>query len=202
MFPGSIRCLVVSCLLIFLLVCACGENDDFTPSQYYVFSFEDSMQGWSSQGVDLDNPAVVWYVQRAVDMSRDSVSSAVIYLDNLNEKAKIWMQRMFAVDSSADYHVAVRYSMATRDWGNSDLWTILTGVSSRAVSTPEELGYQGNTGTGTSSDVGYFWLYKTYEFDVRSSSAGRLYVHIGVWGTSKATRSYYVDMVSISFTRK
>lgn len=200
--PGSTRCLIVSCLVVLLLACACGESEDFKPSQYYIFSFEDSMQGWSAHGADLDNPSVVWYVQRAVDMSRDSVSSAQFYLENLNEKAKVWMERVFSVDSSADYRVTVRYNLATRDWGHSNLWTLLTGVSPRAVSMPEELGLQGDTGTGTASDVGYYWLYKTYDFDVRSSSAGKLYVHIGVWGTSKATRTYYVDLVSISFTRR
>jgi len=199
---GSIRCLIVSCLAILVMVCACGEGDDIRPSQYYVFSFEGSMQGWSTNGTDLDNPSVVWYIQRAVDMSRDSVSSAKFYLANLNDKAKIWMERVFEVDSSADYRVTVRYSFATRDWGQANLWNILTGVSPRAVSVPEELGYQGNTGTGTSSDVGFVWTSRSYDFDVRSSSSGRLYVHIGVWGTWETTRVYYVDLVSVSFTRR
>jgi hypothetical protein len=199
--PEAFRCLALACLAVLLLACACGEPEEIRPSQYYIFSFEGSMEGWNANGVDLENPAVAWYVQRAVDMSRDSVSSAQFYLENLNERAKIWMERVFNVDSSADYHVTVRYSLASRDWAGTSLWTILTGVSPRAVSVPEELGYQDDTGTGTPSDVGHRWLYKTYEFEVHSSSTGKLYVHIGVHGKSKATRTYYVDLISVAFAK-
>lgn len=160
------------------------------------------MQGWNADATDLGNPPAVWYVQRADDKSRDSVSSAKLFLDNLNANAKIWIEHVFEVDSSADYRVGVRYSLATRDWGKANLWDILTGVSPRPVSTAEELGAQGTTGNGASYDAGHIWVYKSYDFDVRSSSTGNLYVHIGICGKSQAARYYYFDLVSVSFTRR
>ena len=192
----------IAALLLCLLPSGCGVGDENTPSRYFVFSFEGANLGWNTTGVDLDNPAVVYSIQRAVDMARDSVSSAKFYLQNLNGRAKIWMERSFDLDSSADYQVTVQYSFASKDWGDTEPWTILTGVSPRAVSTAQELGIQGDTYNGSASDVGFRWLSKKYTFDAHSNSQGRLYVHIGFWGTTVATRVYYVDSVFISFARR
>lgn len=200
-----LRQLLVGCaaaaLLLCLLPCACGVDQE-DAARYFVFSFEGPTLGWSTGGVHLDNPAVVYNIQRAVDVARDSVSSAKFYLQNLNGRAKIWMERAFDVDSSADYEVTVQYSLATADWDGVAPWTILTGVGPRAVSTVDELGIQGTTANRSSSDVGFLWVSKRYTFDAHSSSAGKVYIHIGVWGTTVATRVYYVDSVYISLKRR
>ena len=72
-------------------------------------------------------------------MSSDSVSSMRFYLDNANGNAKIWMERMFSVDSAADYRVEVRYHFATADYGSTGLWKIVAGAGPRAVSLADEL---------------------------------------------------------------
>jgi hypothetical protein len=201
MRSGLLVACAIAALLVGLLPCSCGVDEN-APARYFVFSFEGATLGWSTNGVDLGNPPDVYTIQRAVDMARDSVSSVKFYLQNLNGIAKIWMERGFDVDSSADYQVTVQYSFATSDWGGTEPWTILTGVTPRAVSTAEELGIQGDTYNGSFSDVGFRWLSKRYTFDAHSNSQGKLYVQIGIWGRTVATRVYYVDSVYISFARR
>jgi hypothetical protein len=191
----------VAAIALVLLLAACGI-EDVNPSKVFVFSFESGTEGWYSNGADLDNPSVDWSINRAVDMSVDSVSSMRIYLDNDNGRAKIWMERMFSVDSAANYRVDVRYQLATRDYGSSGLWTIIAGVGPRAISLTDELVYHDDTANGAGSDVGYLWRYKSYSFDTKSSNAGKLFVNIGIWGTTTGARSYYLDQVLVSFTRR
>ena len=194
-------------LVAALLALAClgwGCTDQVTnprPSKGFVFSFEGSMEGWSKNGLDLENPTVAWDIGLNLDMARDSTSSVRFYLDNVNDKAKIYIERAFAVDTSADYHVRVTYQLASRDFGDVNLWTIITGATSRPVASVGDLTPQGNTGNGYPSDVGPVWMYKSYEFDLRSSDAGKIYVQIGIWGTSEFPRTYYLDPVYVSFTK-
>jgi hypothetical protein len=183
------------------LLFGCGVDEN-PPSRVYVSSFEAGMDSWYANGTDVNNPPVNWNVQRAVDMSADSISSMRFYLDNSNGRGKIWMERAFDADSSGDYRVRVSYQFATRDYGTAGLWQIIAGAGPRAVSFPEELIYHADTGNGSGSDVGYVWRYRDYTFDLRSSSAGKIFVSVGVWGTTVAARTYYVDQVVVSLQKR
>ncbi|MFZ1946582.1 MAG: hypothetical protein WAW06_03490 [bacterium] len=183
------------------LLVGCGL-DEVTPARVYVSSFEGGMDSWYANGTDVTNPPVNWNIQRAVDMSRDSISSVRFQLDNSNGKGKIWMERAFSADSSGDYRVRVSYQFATRDYGTAGLWQIIAGAGPRAVSFPEELIYHADTGNGSGSDVGYVWRYRDYTFDIRSSSTGKVFVSIGVWGTTLGARTYYVDQVVVSLQKR
>jgi hypothetical protein len=105
------------------------------------------------------------------------------------------------VDTSADYHVRVSYQLASRDFGDVNLWTIITGALSHPAASVGDLTPQGDTANGYGSDVGPMWMHKSYEFDVQSSEAGKIYVQIGIWGTSEFPRTYYLDAAYVVFTR-
>jgi hypothetical protein len=188
-------------LVAALSLWGCGVDEN-PPARVYVSSFEGGMDSWYAGATDVTNPPVNWSVQRAVDMSSDSISSVRLYLDNSNGRGKVWMERAFSADSSGDYRVRVSYQFATRDYGTAGLWKIIAGAGPRAVSFPEELGYHEDTGNGSGSDVGYLWRYKDYSFDIRSSSTGKIFVSVGVWGTTVAARTYYLDQVVVSLQKR
>lgn len=163
----------------------------------YRFSFERDMEGWVADGSDLDNPPVEWSIERSQDIASDGDTAIRLYLNNINGAGKIWIQQAFDVERNHKYQVRVGYDLASADWGDINLWTIITGVSSKP---PEEKGgliFQGDTGNNANAESGFVWLYKSYEFTVESDADGKLYATIGIWGTWETARTYYVDNVQV-----
>jgi len=60
----------------------------------------------------------------------------------------------------------------------------------------------GNTANGRTGAGGYVWLQKLYSMDVTSDADGELFVFVGVVGASEQSRTYYVDNVKVTMTRK
>jgi hypothetical protein len=186
--------------IIFLLVCMplllAGCNTLHLPKEMK-YSFENGMDGWVAQGTDLNNPTDEWSIEPTEDMAKEGHYSLKVYLDNLNDAGKIWIQRPFDVDSNSYYQINVDYEFASADNGDLNLWTIITGALLGPPSKADELVYQRDTGNGADKDEGYKWLHKTYTFDMRTGPEKEIYVVIGVWGTWETARTYYIDKVKI-----
>ncbi len=165
------------------------------------FSFEKGMDGWAAQGTDLSNPADEWSIERSEDMATDGSTSLKFHLNNLNDAGKIWIERPFDVDSNSYYQVHVQYDFASADYGDFNLWTIITGALLGPPTKADELVYQRDTGNGGDRDEGYKWLHKTYTFDMRTGPEKEIYVVIGVWGTWETARTYYIDNVKITVVK-
>ena len=168
------------------------------------YSFETDLEGWEPDATDLvfGGSEAIWSITRSQELAADGATSLRLYVVNLSDAAKIWIEQPFALEPNTTYDVDIEYAFATADYGLLNLFTIVTGV---LQSSPEDAGdlaptFQGTTSNGASSDVGYQWLRKRYQFTAESGAVGRLYVVIGVWGTYEVTRTYYVDDVRISFT--
>ncbi len=187
--------------ILLLFINGCGDSSNNFSDSYF-FSFENDMEGWTARGTDLDNPPIEWFVQRSQEIAKDGNTAAKFYLSNLNDAGKIWIERQFRVKPELLYQVNVRYAFASADWGDINLWTIITGVMQKAPESRDDLIYQGDTGNSSEVDVGYKWLEKSYDFTVQSSSGGEIYIIIGIWGTWETAREYYVDSVRITFTEK
>ena len=187
--------------IIYLLVCIplilAGCSTLQIPKQTE-FSFEQGMDGWVAQGTDLSNPAVEWSIERSGDMASEGDTSLKVYLNNLNDAGKIWIQRPFDVDSESYYQVHVDYDFASADYGDLNLWTIITGAVLGPPTKADELVYQRDTGNGADKDEGYKWLHKTYTFDMRTGPEKEIYVIIGVWGTWETARTYYIDNIKVT----
>lgn len=166
------------------------------------FSFEEGMQGWEAKATDLElaNSTIDWSITRSQERVNDGSSSLRFYLENWNDMGKIWIERSFAVKPNTQYVVNVSYAFASADWGDANFFTIITGVLQEPPKSRYELVYQGDTGNGARSDVGYLWLEKSYGFSVESDAAGKLYVVVGVWGVWETPRTYYIDSLRVIFT--
>ena len=190
-----------SCFLILVLALLTGCDASGIPSSgTLTFSFEEDMEGWVANGTDLDNPPVEWSIERSTDIASNGKTAVGLYLNNMNDAGKIWIERPFDGEPNRNYQVHVEYGFSSADWGDMNLWTIITGVVPESAKT--ELVFQGNTGNNAKPEDGFVWLRKSYDFDVKSGPDGKLYVMIGIWGTWETARTYYLDNVSISFTAR
>ena len=199
----KLRIVPVVAVLAMMALAGCGGGNTINPpSNAQVFSFESDMQGWTKKGIDLvvGGSTVDWSIQRSTDRATVGANSLKFYLDNRTDAGKIWIERPFAVNANQRYRVNVQYSLATSDFGDFNLWSIITGVRATPAQNRNDLTYQGNTGNGANSDVGYRWFEKSYNFDATSGADGKLYVDIGVWGTWETPRTYYIDNVRVVFT--
>ena len=182
-------------LLIALLGC---DGSAIPTSGTYTFSFERDMEEWVANGTDLDNPPVEWSIERSEDIASDGKTAARLYLNNLNDAGKVWIEHSFDGETNRDYQVHVEYDFASADWGDMNLWTIITSVVPESAKT--ELVFQGDTGNNARPEDGFVWLYKSYDFTVKSEQEGKLYIMVGVWGTWETARTYYLDNVEVTIT--
>lgn len=197
-------------LLLFLpfvvLLAGCKSEISESYETTYQSRFETDLEEWSPQGIDLElgNGTIDWSITRSQDRFTEGTYSVKYYLNNLNDAGKIWLERSFPVLPSKTYNVKVMYDFASQDFGDINLFTIITGVHQQPPRTREELqkSFKGNTGTRSTSDAGYMWLPKQYEFTVNSDATGSLVVVIGIWGTWETSQTYYVDNVRVTFSFK
>lgn len=197
------------CLLIALLfspsVLATGGapvSQEITQSS----SFENDLEEWSVNATDVwGDPPLAWNVSRSQDMAKDGSTSVKFYLANSNDAEKIWIEKAFAVEPNQIYHVDVEYALAS-DEPSTDVvssFTVITGVLARSPKTGVDLAPAFKNSTRKpSSESGYEWLNRKYEFAVRSDDQGVLHVVIGIWGTWEVRKTYYVDDVRIALTKK
>jgi hypothetical protein len=193
---------IVGAILLYVLSSNVRPESDGKNENSSFFSFEETMQGWEARAVDLElaDSAISWSITRTQEMAKNGSSSVRLYLENWNDMGKIWIERSFAVKPDALYKVEISYAFASSDWGDANLFRIITGVLQESPQSRDELMYQGYTGNGAGSDVGYVWLEKSYSFSVKSNVSSKLYVVIGVWGVWETVRTYYLDNLRIVFT--
>jgi hypothetical protein len=186
--------------MLLFSACAFEAGQDVPPPGSYTYSFENDMEGWVPNGVDLDNPPVEWSIERSDELASDGDISLKLYLNNVNDAGKIWAERTYEVQPNQSIRVNIEYDFASSDWGDLNLWRIIAGVHQTLPKSADMLNFQEDTGIDSSADTGYEWLHKDYSFNVNSGEDGSLTVVIGVWGNWETLRNYYIDNVKVTFS--
>lgn len=194
------RYVYIPILTLIMLVCASCNVVNMPKSMNY--SFEQGMEGWATNGTDLDNPPDQWSIGPSQDMASKGETSLKFYLDNANDAGKIWITRSFDVEPQTHYQVEVTYKFASADYGDINPWKIITGATLEPPRTAGGLVYQGDTGNGADPDDGWVWQRKTYNFNIRTGPEKELYVTIGIWGTWETPRTYYLDDVDVTLIKE
>lgn len=181
---------------------ACADDSMTGPDGRVTFetSFETGLDGFASDGTDLDDPPIEWSIERTQEEADEGAWSVRLDLDNLNDAGKIWIERAFDLEPGAAYDVEVTYAFGTSDFGDINTWTIIAGVDPENPEVVGDLTFQGSTSTGGDEDVGVVWLDKSHSFTATAGASGELWVSLGVWGTSEFPRTYYLDDIRIEFT--
>lgn len=170
------------------------------------YSFENDLEGWSVNATDVwGSPPEAWSVTRSQDMAKDGSTSVKFFLANSNDAEKIWIEKAFTVEPNQIYHVDVEYALASNE-ASTDVassFTVITGVLAKSPKTRVDLAPAFKNSTRKpSSESGYEWFDRKYEFAVRSDDQGILFVVIGIWGDWEVRKTYYVDDVRIALTKK
>lgn len=194
----SSRLLVALALLI---VWGCNGSEFFA-ARSARFNFESGLGGWVADGTDLDDPPVDFVVEVSDELSVSGDQSVLLQLANFNDAGKIWIEQAFQMPINGVYDVAIEFDFASADFGNVNLWQIVAGAASQNPNDRSHLVVQDETGNGSSTDVGFRWVEKRYTMTASTDSANLIHIHIGIWGTSEFTRSYFVDDVSLTFTKQ
>lgn len=149
--------------------------------------------------MDLLNPTVDWSITRSQDRARDGSTSVKLYLNDLNDAAKIWIEKTYSVQQSHNYQVKVTYSFATQDWGDVNSWTVITGALPEHPQVTQDLSpaFQGDSSSGSSAPTEFVQLDKSYALSTRTDSTATIHVVIGIWGTYEVARTYSVDSVRV-----
>ncbi len=202
MSKGKVGLLVIMAVVILVIIVVIATLPPPHKVEYS-YSFETDMQDWAPNGLDLDHsPPLNWSITRNESMAVDGDTSLRLYLENWNDKGKIWVERKFEMKSNQAYRITIQFTLATRDFGSVNHWTIITGALASRPQSVDELSptYRDKTGNGHDSDVGYVWLEKAYSSDMRTGDDGSVWVLVGVWGTFETPRTYFIDDVRITLT--
>lgn len=159
--------------------------------------FEQDLDGWSPRAIDISDPPVTWSITQSTDRAATGQGSAKIDVDNVNDAAKVWMERVFDVAPGQRYAVTISYDFATEDLPIGS-WQLITFARDSGPQTPEDLNFIGDTYKGDEGE-GYRWLPKSFTTEAISAD-GSLHVGVGVWGTFETPRQYYVDNLRVDVT--
>ncbi len=193
------RCAALLGVLVFTACDFHGNDIVIEPEYDLAYSFESGLQDWMPAGVDLTDPVVDWDVSRTDSVASDGGHSVRLHLENLNDQGKVFIERSFDVAPDTAYDVHVTFDFGTADQGDVNLWTILAGATAAEPDSAGALVPRDDTGGG--DGTGVTWIPKDYTTRVTSSEDGKLWVHIGVWGTYEVARTYYVDNVKVELWR-
>lgn len=193
-----------SIIMAMTLVAIAGCDDDpVAPPDDAIeesFIFDAGMEGWDGVAADTLDPPIEWHVEHTSDIAATGDGSVELHLENLNDAGKVWMEREFAVEPGESYDVEIEYAFGTSDWGEVNLFTIIAGVHDDPPRSADDLTFQDDTGHGGDEDVGVVWQERSHSFSLQAPDDGTVHVALGVWGTWEATRTYYIDDVTVRFT--
>jgi hypothetical protein len=192
-------------LLAGAFLAGCWDDDnpidvDPTDPVELTFPFDDDLQGWEPVAIDTLDPPIEWRVEHTDQEGYEGDGAVELFLNNINDAGKVWIEGAVELVPGINYDVDISYKLGTSDWGDVNLFTIITGVNQVPPRDAGELFFQGDTGHDQGQGAGLVWLDKAYQFEITPPTSGLVYVSIGVWGTFESPRTYYIDEVLIRFT--
>jgi hypothetical protein len=202
----SIRRLIGSGVLSFaaFILSSCGgATEPQIPIVELQSSFEAGLEGWTVDATDIivGGAEIPWWVRPGTALAFEGSSALEFYMANYTDAAKIWIVRPIAVPANLPYRVTISYSFGTKDYGDLNLFSLVSGAASAnprsLASDPSRSFVHEATSNGAPNDVGYRWIQKQTEVNVVSNAEGYLYVVVGVWGNWETERTYYVDALHV-----
>lgn len=168
-------------------------------------SFEDGFSVWTVNALDVevDNVEIDWYVVPSDERATSGLSSAKLYMDNLTDAAKIWLERSIMVAPKKAHKVTISFDLASSDYGEVNLFSILANVLPYDPTTHDDVtvgvsdgDFPEGTHNGGAQD--FVWLDKSLTKSVTSRDDGMLYIILGIWGTWEGARTYYFDDLRVT----
>jgi hypothetical protein len=188
----TIPCMRLRCALLAACVASCGPPRQ----QAAFFSFEGSLQNWEPHGLDLQAGGAEenWSITTNPAVAYDGPSSVRFFLDNVNGRGKIWLEKTFTLSPRGRYTAHIDFAVrAAKDAAPAD--PLIAGILPAPPRTDDALqpalGLPGISGTS--------WATRVYDLQLEGDSAT---VVIGISGTSPGQIVDYLDAVTVLFTER
>lgn len=191
--------LAVSGTLFAFAACDRAPEAVIVPEFEFSFSFESGLDGWTPSSADLGTGT--GSIQGSSENASQGTRSAAVHLDNAGGAGKVWITRELEVTPDQSYAVDVSFDLGTSDHGTGEPWRLIVGVRDTIPSSTAALDYHGDTASGAETAVGHVWAEKGTTVGAKADEEGRLYLTLGVWGTTPGQRSYWIDNVRVVLTR-
>lgn len=186
------------CLLFFAAGCDRLPEAVIVPEFDFTFSFEDGLQGWQAQSAELGNGTVS--VEASTDRASAGTRSLRITMDNQGGAAKVWVTRELAVTRHQSYVAELSLALGSADPPAAAPWKVIAGLRPSPPSLAAELPYQDETPAPAGAG-GFAWAGRSYTVPVTADAEGRIFLTLGIWGTSPSARTYWMDNVRVVLTR-
>jgi hypothetical protein len=203
---GAYAILIIMSIFVLL---GCSESKQPLRPEPRVYkisdSFEDGFSAWTinSLDVEVDKVEIDWYVVSSDERASNGLSSAKLYMDNLTDAAKIWLERSIKVAPNKTHQVTISFDLASSDYGDVNLFSILANVLPYNPTTRDDVtagvsdgDFPEGTHNGGVQD--FVWLDKSLTKSVTSRDDGMLYFILGIWGTWEGARTYYFDDLRVT----
>jgi len=161
------------------------------PEFEFSYSFDNGLSGWTARATDMGTGS--W--------SATEESGAVrLELVNDDGAGKVWLTHGVEVTPFKLYTVDISLDLATADYDAMTSWRVIAGARATDPTLAADLTFQ--DGTAASAPAGErAWVARQYSVTASADKEGRLYLMLGIWGTTTGTRSYLVDNVKVVLTR-
>ena len=185
--------------LTFAGVCDPGTVDVF-PELEERFSFESGWDGWAAGARDLGEPPAPWGARLTSEAALDGSRSLALSLDNGSAQGRVFIRRRFDLLPDTPYRAELTFGLGTRD-GDLNPWTLVGGAAPSATAVGAALVTIGDTGGPGGAELA--WVPETAAIDFQTASDdGRVWIALGIWGTSPFSREYLLDDLTVSIRRR
>lgn len=166
------------------------------------YSFENGLEGWEPKvtGFEINTPGA-WSVAPTSTIWEDPGESLKLEMNGFTDRARVWIQRAFAVEPRNKYRVFIDYAFHSDDAGDSTKFRILTGVFRNPPELDDDFEPAVQEKT-TNAHGTWGWLHKKYEFTIKSKKKDTLIVIIGIAATRQEQKSYNFDSLCVSIAPK
>ncbi|UCG60840.1 MAG: hypothetical protein JSV52_10975 [Candidatus Zixiibacteriota bacterium] len=186
----------------------CSNSISPGPETYRIEdSFENGISSWTAHSLDdkVDTLPIDWHFVPSDEMASQGSRSAKLYMENLTDAAKIWLEQALEVTPNKTYSVVISFDLASADYGEVNLFELLANVLPRKPLTRDDVvsGVRNGDfpeGTYNGGVEGYVWLPKSLTREITTNRDGQLYFILGIWGTWEGARTYYFDNLRITVT--
>ena len=177
---------------------------DVVPELEDRFSFEGGLEGWSVAASGLGEPPQPWQVSVTAAESTDGDQSLRLFLDNRSAQGRAFIRRRVSLVPDTDYRAELTFQWGTRDTGGVGVWNLIAGVGRDEPRSGAGLVTVGDTGSdGVGSQGALQWVDKSATLDFRTApDDGRMWIAMGLWGTSPFAREYFLDDVVLTIRRR
>lgn len=163
------------------------------------FSFESGLEGWTVSSADVGTGSAA--AEASSERASQGARSVRLVLANPGGAGKVWITRELEVTREKRYTAEISFDLATTDHGLAEPWKLIVGARATPPETAAALDFQGDTSSGRETATGVLWVQKRLNIPAQGDEEGRLFLTVGVWGTTAGNRTYWLDNVRIVLTR-